>query len=492
MDGNPYSKFEDLAFSGNTVMTLKSSDFEEVEFKEGKVTYLFSNCTFDSLRIENTEDIDFKDISIFFSDCCIGDIKIEDVSSPNISVLFDNCMISGIVKKSNIRLVNLTNCFINGVIFLQDLKKVHVSFDKRHRVPTSWNNNPLTRRDFRRELIAQKQSYIIDAGTEVVYHVNIRDDRNDPDQKARDIQRLTNEERNKLNIFLDLRYSPDQEHYRTRVEHALLSGLSISGNANGELKVERSGIDRIYIHSFSVSGRASFFGIKPSGTDQEGKIHFEIRRSNLDNVWFDNVSFKEYDLVSFFQSSFGLANFTSCGFPDKYDEFEKFISVGNIHYPEVKEDNNDRNRYEIFLQLKKRLESSGNFFEAQKLHSVANEALLKIKDVSKWDKFILGLNSISNNHGTSIKHPLGWMFLFSVCLYILYLLSIDRIFINTSFDWNLIGYYFSFLDITHRIDFLVGKKELTGWSVTIDWINKIVTGFLIYQFIAAFRKYGKR
>lgn len=63
---------------------------------------------------------------------------------------------------------------------------------------------------------------------------------------------------------------------------------------------------------------------------------------------------------------------------------------------------------------------------------------------------------------------------------------------NNSIDWNLIGYYFSFLDITHRIDFLVDKAELSGLSVTIDYLNKILIGFLIYQFIAAFRKYRKK
>jgi len=63
---------------------------------------------------------------------------------------------------------------------------------------------------------------------------------------------------------------------------------------------------------------------------------------------------------------------------------------------------------------------------------------------------------------------------------------------SNQIDYDLIGYYFAFLDITHRTDFLVSKTELSGLSVTIDYINKILVGFLIYQFIAAFRKYGKK
>ena len=65
-------------------------------------------------------------------------------------------------------------------------------------------------------------------------------------------------------------------------------------------------------------------------------------------------------------------------------------------------------------------------------------------------------------------------------------------FSKTKIDFELIGYYFSFIDITHRSDFLVKKEELNGWSLTIDFFSKVVSGFFIYQFISAFRKYGKK
>jgi hypothetical protein len=39
-----------------------------------------------------------------------------------------------------------------------------------------------------------------------------------------------------------------------------------------------------------------------------------------------------------------------------------------------------------------------------------------------------------------------------------------------------------------RNDCLGAKQELSGWAIAIDYLNKIVMG---YQFIAAFRKYGK-
>ena len=47
-------------------------------------------------------------------------------------------------------------------------------------------------------------------------------------------------------------------------------------------------------------------------------------------------------------------------------------------------------------------------------------------------------------------------------------------------------------NITHRSDFLVEKEEFNGGMLAIDFINKLLVGFFIYQFVAAFRKYGKK
>ena len=69
--------------------------------------------------------------------------------------------------------------------------------------------------------------------------------------------------------------------------------------------------------------------------------------------------------------------------------------------------------------------------------------------------------------------------------------SLDLLFTNTDIDLTLIGYYFSFLDITHRSDFLVEKVEFTAMALTLDFLNKVVVGYFVYQFIASFRKYGK-
>ena len=60
-------------------------------------------------------------------------------------------------------------------------------------------------------------------------------------------------------------------------------------------------------------------------------------------------------------------------------------------------------------------------------------------------------------------------------------------------DGDFAGYYFTFLDPTHKIDFLKDKGvTLSGWSSLVDFLGRIVVGYGIYQFISAFRKHGKK
>ena len=155
-------------------------------------------------------------------------------------------------------------------------------------------------------------------------------------------------------------------------------------------------------------------------------------------------------------------------------------------------DNYYKDQYEIFIQIKAILEKNGNFHEAQKLNAISNESLRKTKDIDWSDKQILRINSWSNYHGLSICKPLKWFLILSICLYIIYLYSLGKIFNTNKMDPNLFGYYFSFIDLTHKNNFLVEKDEFNGVMLFVDYLNKVVTGFFIYQFIASFRKYRKK
>ncbi|WP_312078969.1 hypothetical protein [Chryseobacterium sp.] len=495
---SPYETIENRQFGIHEKIIIDDSIFDSIEFRDGKITFSFENCFFRTLYIENRTNIDFKDISILFSYCYIENIYVEQIESENISVLFTNSIISGKIDNKNLGLVSIYNCLMNDSLFLMKLKKVDISYGETTINPSKWRKFlrqfSLSINDYKENRFYvyefEKLTFYSEEDTTNKFGVFKENYKNYDYNKIR--FRFTDQEKAEFKISLKLIYNPKIDDESTRILNSKFHSLEVSGTASGEVQIENCDIDNIYLHNFSTKESCNFYNIRPFRNSSDRK--FEIKRSNLDKFWFDNVLFNSYQLISLYRNKISQTIFSSCEFPVNYKDFEKFIVVENIHYPEKKDYNYNKLRYETLLQLKKTLENSGNFQESLKFQSVANESLLKIENISNWDKVILSINSFSNDHGVSIKKPLIALFISSIFLYILYLISLNKIFIfKDSIDWKLFGYYFSFLDITHRTDFLASKKEgLNGFSLMIDYINKIILGFFIYQFIASFRKYGKK
>lgn len=53
-----------------------------------------------------------------------------------------------------------------------------------------------------------------------------------------------------------------------------------------------------------------------------------------------------------------------------------------------------------------------------------------------------------------------------------------------------IGHFFSFLLPIHRNDLLGVPVE--GMALAVDFFSRVILGFMLYQVIAAFRRFGKR
>lgn len=495
----PYTIVENKDYPIDTKIVIRASDFTDVPYQDGKITFSFINCRFRNLEIENNETIDFKDISVQFISCFLGEINVDNFVTTNFSIFFGSSILQGRIKNENLLTVTANNCLLNGSLFLLDLKKAIVSYTEENVFPIRWKKLLKSVNTTLEKLQKESNSYYIYDCKDIVFTVNENSTEKTGIYKrpySYEVENkigyfFTEEEKKQFKIALSIQYSADKEHKLTKIINARLFALSISGFSTGELFIESSKIDNWYFRNLTVQLGANLYDIKPFRKESE-ETKLEIHKSNLDKFWFDNISFDEYSIISLYRNKFGQTTITACDFPSKYKDFEKIHTVENIHYPEKKDKNYFKTRYETFLQLKKQLETSGNFYEAQKFQAISKEALKNIENLPFWDKKILQINSISNNHGISIKQPFIGTIIFSIFFYILYLWSLNRMFNNNDIDWNLIGYYFSFLDITHRLDFLVEKTELNGFSVTIDYLNKILIGFLIYQFIAAFRKYGKK
>ncbi len=464
------------------------------QYNDGKITVVFKNCSFTHINIINEQSIRFKQISILFSYCLIKSFYVQSVTSKNISILFTNSIVSARINNNILGFVSFTNCLIYAHLFLTKISQLSIVYDENTINLLQWLR-------FLRKYNLDYKDYLeikiyVYEHIDFTFHIREVDTSKIGIHKNRHLNRilyfLNEKEKEEFKISLLIHFYPTINDKKTRILNSKLHSLELKGKANGELEIENCQIDNIYLFEMSCESNATFYNIKPYRTSSS-ENNFQISRCNLDKFWFDNVLFNDYKKISFYRNRFSSTSFTSCEFPSNYKEFNKFITVKNIHYPNSKDYNYEKLRYETFLQIKKTLENSGNFFESQKFQSITNESLFKIKSIPFWDKVILWMNSISNDHGISIKKPFILLIIFSIIFYLLYLYSLNRIFvINSEVDWNLLGYYFSFLDITHRNDFLVERTELNGMSLFIDYFNKVIVGFFIYQFIASFRKYGRK
>lgn len=484
----PYKSISDKEYNNDFIL-IKPDNFKDYQFIPRLSTFSFSHCCFEKFEIKNEQEIEFGDVLISFNFCLLKYIRIEALISEKISINFNGCIVEGNIDTCNLKNLSFSNCILKS-LFLKNLKKIDFHYYDEIFSILEWKKM-LKKTDFENidNILSFKQRvYIFDS--EVISINTLKSQKSisgvsrDLYDRNRLIFKLNEMQKNLLNINININ-SLQVLCKEVRILNSFLNSLIIKGNAEGRISIENTKINYINFYEFSIKGEMLIYNLSPYKSDSK----YVLNKSNMDNCWFDNIDFNSYEIISFFRSRFAKAFFTSCNFPEDNLSFEKFKILENEHYSDLKPDNYYKDQYETFLQLKKALENSNNFYEALKLGAIAKESLRKVPGLPLEDKFILYSNKISNNYGRSITRPLLGIFLSSILLYIFYLVSVNKFHLSCCPDWKLIRHYFSFLDISHKNDFLVIKENLSIISIIIDFFNKIVIGFFAFQFIFAFRKY---
>ncbi|MFD2522177.1 hypothetical protein [Emticicia soli] len=264
--------------------------------------------------------------------------------------------------------------------------------------------------------------------------------------------------------------------------------------------------------------------------DNEFKSNYSEWICTKKNTLVDEL-LKKYQQPTFVlcQSTLGKAEFTDCDLNSFDFQFsnskitEIFISGGTIPSNNIQIFNIPKDTLEwheqkvsIYNQLKKVFDSQGDVFWSSHFQSKTSKHQSRVlelrvekesKNSNSWtdkvnqffssnrfDLRAFKLNQFSNLHGENWGRALAFTLFVPIPFYCLYLWSVGRLFVfSNEIDWNLIGYYFSFLDPTHKIDFLEDAKgDLNGWSRFLDFASRIVVSYGIYQLIVAFRKLGKK
>jgi len=493
----PNSKIKNQKYYQPVKILLKRADYYTVRgnLNKNKALLSFEKCNFKH-EISFEIDGDFPlSLLLHFSGCILDSMDMSTMVSKRINLFFFSCYVKRLHGKNpSFTKITIQNCI--GSFFFNGFKNVSVSYTKENIFPKVWSEITTMHND----LTKIKTTYHVDNVENFNFYSNILEDapkksyierkRDEPlnDYKIRFIPSI--DFIKSISTSLTIDYGEDNTVNEFSITSSCLKSLILRGKLTGKLKVEDSIIDNIYIHNFTADQNFRLFQVK-SYAQKSG--NFEIHKSFLDETWFYGVRFDSYNIVSFYRSNLANTKFTSTVFQSKGLDYEVFKSLKNVHYPNEKNDSYQRDQYELFLQLKMALLKTGNTFESQRMQGIAFNSLEKVNHLNFEDRIILKLNRWTNMHGTQPRNAL-WLFLgTSIFFYIIYLETLGlHININNDFDWKLIGHYFSFINIAHKLNFLVEKNSLTAASMIIDFFNRILGGYLIYQFISAFRKFGKK
>lgn len=301
--------------------------------------------------------------------------------------------------------------------------------------------------------------------------------------------------------------------------------------------INNSGINQFKISNCLFSGIMRLNSIEPLK-----KITRFVECPNgpfvTDYKDFDFYQAQEQTLFRIEDSDLGKAQFINCNIKG-FDKFEikssrileTFIAntelptKESILYPEnQKQGNNDEHETQndidklntlkleqqrlALSQFKKIYENRGDNIRATQALAEEIEtyrAQLKLEKPTtkkerwnnKTERFNLWLNRTSNYHGNNWFRAATVTILINWLLFYLYSLSLGFRFGG---DWNMFGKLFAssfdFLNPVHKTDFLVDRFDFTlkigGLALFIDNISRIIIAYLVYQTIAAFRKFGKK
>lgn len=266
--------------------------------------------------------------------------------------------------------------------------------------------------------------------------------------------------------------------------------VEISDDKANKIKIKNSNITKIMIQAITL------------------KCNFAIHDTTINTIMVKDVDFEalaEFNVVTF-QDEFdfneitykGLTLFDKCVFNTKaefeYIIFEKFasfrgsifnkgldldytsgdkeINFFGINGLESKESKNKTSR-ETYRIIKNNFEKNGNKIEANKYHALEldqrRRELAKNKWKNKLDYIVFKLHDLSSEHSTNWFLALFWIFILSI------------------FTNKFLGHELNVNNLFQYINILSSVKDFND-SYPAMVLNKVLLGYLYYQFLTAVRK----
>ncbi|PTX63490.1 hypothetical protein C8N46_10190 [Kordia periserrulae] len=230
--------------------------------------------------------------------------------------------------------------------------------------------------------------------------------------------------------------------------------------------------------------------------------------TNLGNITISKISLSENITIKY--SDLGKLTFIDCDFSNREMLFLSSkindITLAGAKFPSPKKINsliNNKEQKKLAVsQIKKVFQNIGDSLTASEYKAEELNTYESTLNWS-WEKINLYLNKLTNNHGQNWIQPLVLLLISTAFFFSIYCFSLGfkfelKSYQNIEVFLKNCSYYFEFLNPIRKSDFLpkilLGSEKLRDISnVTylIDSVAKIFNGYLLYQFIAAFRKFGR-
>lgn len=258
-------------------------------------------------------------------------------------------------------------------------------------------------------------------------------------------------------------------------------------------------VKELYIDKFFSRGNNTIIlsNIKPFGANSI----LSFTNSYLGNIVFFDIDLSKFKTLNILNTSLIDCVFSNVMWPKHIEVYNikdlntdyktELIKIG-----ETKEQIFSKQR-ENYRQLKHASSKQGDKAQELIFHSKEMKYLRKSSSYFELNnKGILWLSYLSNNHGINWVISLVWLFVFGALFTFALIFASDTNVtllrlndIELYWNWRI---FFSILNPTHRLEEV--EKQITSISpagVALDFVSRIVIGFLIYQVIIAFRKFNK-
>ena len=254
-----------------------------------------------------------------------------------------------------------------------------------------------------------------------------------------------------------------------------INNVTARGDYNSNVRISYCSINSLHFENFNCLNSFRIESLKKVELEK-----FSIIDSNLRNVEI---------IPSFFHyvKSFAFNNSSILGV--KLIGFEK-IPESVI---EESEDMSILQKIDFTRELSALMIEQNNHYLTTVYRALEQDfRLYSMQNRFSMDYIILTLNSLSNSHGTRPEKSFILM-LFIILIHFLvmrieFVIYDDRL-LASDFFWNNISYYFKPFTFISEIEYKL--YSFSKYFIFFDFLYKLSFAYLLYQFVAAFRKFNK-